>query len=172
MKKILCKIFGIKKKETHYETLVNPKPRTGLKRIYTLPVFIGLLFLANGSKAQISFDMGAGYDCRAKVPIMRLGVGMEKNNAVMSLKMDCPLSRKVAAPLYLGGSLGYDIKGFIPAIGYYNFYTSDGSKKVNKGVLSYSLSYNLIVNDNGGLFFEGNYIGNSIQLTTGFHVVF
>ena len=172
MKKLLKLLFSKKEKQPHYETLINPPERKGLKRVLNISVFIGFLLLANVGKAQISFDMGAGYDCRANVPIGRMSVGMEKNNAVMSLKMNCPLSRKAAAPLYLGGSIGYDIKGFIPAIGYYDYYTSDGAKKVSKGVLSYSLSYNLIVNDNGGLFFEGNLIGNSIQLTTGFHIVF
>lgn len=172
MKKLIRFIFRIKKQEDNYERLVNPKPRSFIKPIYKISFFVGLLLMTGVTKAQISFDMGAGFDFKANVPTARLGVGMEKNNAVMSLEMNCPMTRKFDAPLFLGGSIGYDFKNFIPAIGYYNFYESDGGKKVNKGMIGYSLRYNLLINDNGGLFFEGDLIGSTPQFNTGFHVTF
>lgn len=172
MKKLLKSLFRIKKIEPIYETLVNQKPREGFKRKLPISVFIGLLLLGNVCKAQISFDMGAGYDLGQKNPIAVGSLSFEKNNAVISLISSCPISRKVSAPLYVGGSIGYDLKNFIPAIGYYNYYISDGSKKVNKGYAGYSLRYNLPINENGGIFLQSFYLNKSVLISTGFHVTF
>lgn len=172
MKKLIHFLFRIKQKETHYEQLVTPKKRSGLKPIYKISFFVGLLLMTGVTKAQISFDMGAGYDFKANVPVAGMNVSYEKNNAVISLISHCPISRKVDAPLFLGGSIGYDFKNIVPAIGYFNYYTSDGAKKISKGMIGYSLRYNLLINDNGGLFFEGDLIGSTAQFNTGFKITF
>jgi hypothetical protein len=169
MKK-LFRLFKRKKTSLHYETLVNPKPRIGLQRMYKISIFIGLLLLSGISEAQISFDMGAGIDLRHKNPIAVSNINFQKNNAVISLVASCPISRKVSSPLYLGGSVGYDFKNIIPAVGYYNYYTSDGGNKVNKGYVGYSLRYSLQINENGGMFFQSMYVDKSVLISAGFHV--
>lgn len=174
MKK-LFRLFKRKKTGLHYETLVNPKPRIGLQRVYKISVFVALLLCANISKSQISIDMGAGYNAMAQTSLMQLQVQGEKNNVVMGFKLDFSLTRKINSPNYYGPHIGYDIagSGLIASVGGYSNYASADDKSKNGFVgLGYTLRYNYNIGEQGGLFIETMYVDKSVLASAGFHVVF
>lgn len=177
MKKLLTFLFRRKKTEQNviYETLVNPKPREGLKIRLKISALVGLILLAHTTSAQISFDMGAGYNIRAKTPLMQLQVSGEKDNAVIGFKMDASITRKINSPTYYGFHIGYDIagSGLIACIGGYSNYASADDKSQNGFVgLGYTIRYNYIIGEQGGLFAESMYLNKSVLASVGFHVTF
>jgi hypothetical protein len=172
MKRIIQFIFRIKPTEIYYEQLVNPKKREGLKRYFKIGFFTGLILLSSSLKSQPIISAGLGYDFKHNNPTVIVSPGIEKGNIVLNLLVSVPIIRKVASPLYMGGNIGFDIEDFIiPSIGYYDYYTSDGGNKVNKGVFGYSVKVNRFtfssaIGDIKG-FTEASLIGESFQIRIG-----
>lgn len=188
MKKLIKAILRpFKAHEIHYEQLVTPRPRKGLKRVLKIEMIVFLLFISSLTFSQAHFDIGGGFgNLRSDksghentqgigilTPIMRLSAGYQFSNNITTEGIIQPsLSRKVNSPHFFGLIAGYNLNGFIPAIGYmYNYCNSDDFSQ-NSGSIGYSLKYTVTVNDNGGLFIDALYSQKYFQLTAGFHVVF
>lgn len=184
MKKLFQLSSKKKKAVKHYETIVNKKPRTGLKPIYKISVFIWLLMISLCAKSQVYVDLGAGaaYTTPSQktesymIPITKLAVGYQFGNVVSEGIVQPSLTRKVNAPNYLGVKLGYNFLGIIPSVGYLYDYCNSDNPEMNKWVASLGVKFQRnIINDensNGNIYGEIMYTKISYQFTVGFNIPF
>lgn len=175
-----------KYRKNGYEELISHRHRKRLKPIRKIEMILIFCFISLASSSQAHFDIGGGFgNLRSDksghentqgigiiTPIMRLAGGYQFGNIATEAIIQPALTNKVNSPHFFGATIGYNINGFIPAIGYmYNYSNSDDHSQ-NSGSVGYSLKYSFSVNDNGGLFFDALYSQKYFQLTVGFHVVF
>ena len=122
---------------------------------------------------QAHFDMGYGIvKSESTFPVMKISAGYEINKVVTEIIMQPAITRKVNAPSYFGLKAGYNFHNLIPSIGYLYNYKSADNKRMNSWGIGYGLKYQIQVNDNGGVYIEGMYVGGNYELTAGFHVIF
>lgn len=109
--------------------------------------------------AQISadFGMGATFYNDAKIKkvnyTFNLGAKYNLNNVILRGDLYGVATRNyLQAKMITGGSLGYQIEGFTPAIGYYFLYASSDDKSLNSKSIGYSLEYYKELRGDRGIF--------------------
>lgn len=141
---------------------------------YIRPIFLYSLFMIPSFLfAQAHVDFGGGIVKSQDVfPVMKISVGYQFNNVVTEALMQPAVTRKVNAPRYFGLKAGYNFHNIITSVGYLYNYKSADDKRMNGWDIGYALEYQIQVNDNGGVYIEGMYVGGNYELTAGFHVIF
>jgi hypothetical protein len=82
------------------------------------------------------------------------------------------VGRQVNSSTNFGAKVGYNIKGFIPGVGYYYNHCNSDNPENNTLGAGISVKYLMPINDNGSFCLEGMYLNQSYQLTAGFHIQF
>lgn len=132
-----------------------------------LAVFL-LAPFAVTAQVGLSFGIG-GITNNHTYPIFKLGIHAQVKNIVFEAAEYPAISREVDAGKYLGGSIGYNIYGFIPSAGYYYcIHSSDEKlKSMNGWHWKAALKYKKDVTTNAGFFAEAFYIDNHSGLVAG-----
>lgn len=133
-------------------------------------ILIIFLFLPIASMAQVSLNFGVGGMKKVNTyPIFKLSAQVQLKDFVVEAAEYPGISRDIASGKYIGGSVGYNIYGFIPSAGY--FYcihsTDEKSKSMNGWHWKAGLKYQWMVNRRAGLFAEGFYMDKSSGFVAG-----
>lgn len=142
------------------------------------------IFLISGKCfSQFSLEFGGGISYQKVevpddgpknmlLPLEKLSLSYEVSNIVMEGEMRISVTRIANAPKNVGGRIGYDFGGFIPAVGYYYNGCSSDHPELNFSGFGYFLKYVSFITDQGAIYFEGAYVNKSAQLTAGIHFEF
>lgn len=157
-------------------------------------IFLFLVTLPVISRAQFFVDLGAGVAIRSGrssdlndeqrserssdlnvskrsvLPAVKISAGYQIKNIVLEAEERPAITREVNAPNYFGAKAGVNIGGFVPAAGYYFNFRNEDNPENNHGSFGYSLEYQVMINDRGGLYAEGMVINKSFQITAGAHI--
>lgn len=140
------------------------------------------------SRAQFFVNMGAGVATfqtfiprnevdrpevkKNMAPVVKISAGYQIKNIVLETEERPTITREVNAPNFFGAKAGYNIRGFVPAAGYYFNLKNEDNPENNSSSFGYSLKYQVMISENGGLYAEGVMIDKSYQFTAGFQIQF
>lgn len=131
-----------------------------------------LLLLPLIIQAQPYAEIGSGIETVNYRPLLKVAVGYEMQNICLEAVEQVTITRASDASNYFGFKAGYNIKNFVPGIGYYYNYLNADDKSKNHAAPGFSLKYILDLNDNGGMYAEANYFEKTFQISIGFHAIF
>lgn len=129
-----------------------------------LKLVIIFMMIAMSANAQVDlgFALGAQYSKEKTAPVSKLSLSGQLNHVVAEAAMYVPLTRSVEPGVLLGGTIGYDINGFIPVGGYFYNLKSNDNKELNSWIYGGGLRWKKLVGPNGGgLSAEALYLSNN-----------
>jgi len=128
-----------------------------MKKIFFLFILLPLFPLF--AQAQ-TVNIGVGIHNTS--PVFQIEAGYQNKIVLMGSYEAIPVREAKSINFYYGVKAGYEVKGFIPQIGY--FFSHNGFQG-----LAYFVKYDVDINENGGIYIEAGYLEKT-QVTVGFKI--
>lgn len=117
------------------------------KFLFTLLILIPTLA---GAQISIGFGVGAHYAPEKTAALGKLSITADVRGVVIQAAQYISLTRNIDPGSMFGGTIGYDINGFIPVAGYFYNLKSNDHKEMNSWIYGGGLRWKKFVGPNGG----------------------
>lgn len=150
-----------------FKKQLNNKKMKKLLKLISIAI---LLSCFASVKAQVNFDMGAGYSTDKNFTA-QIGLNYEVSNLCIGGEIRPSITRKIESMQLFGFRGGYNVlneeTAIIPFIGYY--YNKFSDSKLTKGewITGYGIRAYKMVNDDAAVYIEPCYLKNNAQVNFG-----
>ena len=142
-----------------------------LKKVSVIIVFLLSSFVSH-AQVNLGFALGAHYSKANTAPMSKLSLSGQVGSVIAETALYVGLTRSVEPGILAGGTVGYDLNGFIPVGGYFYNLKSNDNKELNAWLYGGGLRWKKLVGPNGGgLSAEVMYLSNN-NITACFGMTF